>query len=117
MEKKVEFGFGKGVQTISLPVEQILYDIEGRAAEPIADMYASVKEALANPIGTKPLKELVKPGEKVCLVVSDITRGWIRNDLLLPPLLDVLNSAGVPDENIFIGIILNKVIKLTIRFK
>ena len=106
MQKKIEFGFGKGVQTISLPVEQILYDIEGQAAEPIADMYAAVKEALANPIGTKPLKEIVKPGEKVCLVVSDITRGWIRNDLLLPPLLDVLNSAGVPDEDIFIVIAL-----------
>ena len=32
--------------------------------------------------------------------VSDITRAWQRNDRTLPLLLNYLNRAGIPDENI-----------------
>lgn len=104
MEKVFEFGFGKGTQSLSLPTEQIVHEIEGEEAPALKDVAAAVKEALQNPIGTPPLKEIVKPGETVCLAVSDITRAWVRNDLLLPPLLDELNAAGIPDENIAIVI-------------
>ena len=40
-----------------------------------------------------PLGEIVKPGETVAITVSDITRGWQRNDLTLPILIDYLNEA------------------------
>lgn len=106
MEKVFEFGFGKGTQSLSLPVEQIVHEVEGVDAPALEDVGATVIEALRNPIGTPPLKEIVKPGETVCLAVSDITRAWVRNDLILPPLLNELNAAGVPDENISIVIAL-----------
>ena len=46
--------------------------------------------------------EVVKPGDKVVIVVSDVTRLWVQADILLPVLLDVLNGAGVPDKDISI---------------
>ena len=33
-----------------------------------------VRRAMANPIGSRRLKEIVNPGEKVVIITSDITR-------------------------------------------
>ena len=98
--KTFELGFGKGTQTISLPSQQVINQVEGNEAPAIEDIPAAVIEALRNPNGTPPLQTIVSPGETVCIVVSDLTRAWIRHELILPPLLNELNEAGIPDENI-----------------
>jgi lactate racemase len=72
-----------------------------RAAEPIAGETRAVADALANPIGAAPLRDIVRPGERVCIVVNDITR-LTRTDLMLPPIVHTLNAAGIPDRDIFI---------------
>ena len=56
-------------------------------------------EALANPIGSSPLSKLAKPGDKVCLVFTDVTRAC-PDYLLVPPMLRELELAGVRDEDI-----------------
>ena len=104
--KTVEFGYGRGKIAFTLPAEKIIQEIDGRPAEAITDVPAAVRQALNNPIGTQPLKEIVKSGEKVAIVVSDITRAWIKHDQFLPTLLDELNHAGIPDQDIFIIIAL-----------
>lgn len=106
MEKILEFGFGKGTQRISLPAIKIINEVEGKEAPAIPDVGQVVTEALRSPIGTPALKDIVKPGETVCLTVNDITRTWVRHDLILPALLNELNEAGIPDENISIVIAL-----------
>lgn len=103
-EKIFEFGFGDQKLKLALPEEQIIEVIDGQPYEPVTDVVAAVKEALANPIGTPPLKEIVKPGEKVGIVVSDITRAWVKFNHFLPVLLDELNAAGIPDSDMFIVI-------------
>jgi nickel-dependent lactate racemase len=65
------------------------------------DETGAIRHALEHPLGTPPLRDIVRPGERVCIVVNDITR-LTRTDLFLPPLLDVLNAAGIPDADIFI---------------
>ncbi|MGI6077499.1 MAG: nickel-dependent lactate racemase [Fastidiosipilaceae bacterium] len=62
---------------------------------------AEVKRSLENPISSPRLKDIVKPGESVCLITSDITRP-IPSYTVLPPVLDELNACGVKDEDIFI---------------
>ena len=98
--KTFELGFGKGTQTISLPAQQVINQVEGNEALAIEDIPAAVIEALRNPNGTPPLQNIVSAGETVCIVVSDLTRAWIRHELILPPLFNELNEAGIPDENI-----------------
>ena len=105
-EKKFSFGFGSAAMELSLPEEKIIYEIEGRPAAAIENVPAAVTAALRNPIGTPPLQEIVKPGESVAIIVSDITRAWIKSNLFLPTLLDELNAAGIPDQDIFIVIAL-----------
>src|SRR5690554_5634694 len=59
----------------------------------------AVMEALRNPIGTAPLKDMVKSTDKVVIVISDITRPT-PNEKLVPWLLNEMKH--VPLENITI---------------
>jgi nickel-dependent lactate racemase len=72
-----------------------------RPAPGIADERGAVFDALENPTGTAPLRKIVRPGERVAIIVNDITR-LTRTDLLLPPIVQTLNAAGVPDRDIVI---------------
>jgi len=62
---------------------------------------AAVQSALEQPIGAPPLRQIVHSGERVAIIVNDITR-LTRTDLLLPPIVNTLNAAGIPDADIFI---------------
>lgn len=71
------------------------------AAETCAQNSAAALEAaLADPIGTPPLEQLVKAGESCAIAVSDITRLWVGTKYFLPAIVERLNRAGVPDERI-----------------
>ncbi|MDR3560327.1 MAG: nickel-dependent lactate racemase [Negativicutes bacterium] len=102
MSTKITLGFGNKELQVAFPTKQILHVIEGKHVDPIVDVEAAVKEALNNPIGAMSLKKTVAKGDKVAIIVSDITRGWVRHDLFLPPLLNELNAAGVPDSDIYL---------------
>jgi len=74
--------------------------LEPRDTQPLADPAAAVREALRHPIGTLPLRELVRREQRIAILVNDITR-LARTDLFLPVLADELNRAGIPDAQIF----------------
>ncbi len=83
-----------GAAALRLPVDaDLIAPPETRAA---ADERAAVRHALEHPIGCEPLSRIVKPGERVVIIVNDITR-LARTDLLLPLIIETL---GVPDSDI-----------------
>lgn len=102
---KFLFKYGKGTLSFSIPKEQILCQITADEYPPLTNIPDAVKQAIDKPIDSAPLKELVKPGEKVVITVSDITRSWQRMSLVLPVILDTLNNAGIPDGDITILIV------------
>lgn len=64
-----------------------------------------ILRALREPVGTPPLDNIVRPGESVVIVTSDITR-YSASEVYLPLLVDELNHCGIADENISIVIAL-----------
>ncbi|MFZ3048005.1 MAG: nickel-dependent lactate racemase, partial [Desulfatirhabdiaceae bacterium] len=94
--------YGKSVISFDLPREQVLCEVKGRPYPSVPDLEQAYRHALDHPIDAPPLRELVRPGERVTIAVSDITRVWQRNDLTLPILLETLNAAGVADEDVTI---------------
>ncbi len=98
--REFKLKYGKNEVSFNIPADQLLYEIRGRNVNPLPDLESAYRYALEHPIDSPPLREIVKPGEKVAITVSDITRAWQRNDQTLPILIEVLNEAGVPDENI-----------------
>lgn len=94
--------YGKEKISFEIPDERIIDVVEGASYPALADPEKAFIEALDNPVGTKALKEIVKPGETVCIVVSDVTRGWIGYSRFLPTLLNYLNAAGIEDKDMFL---------------
>ncbi len=78
------------------------------AAAPAAnlpDPETEIRRALACPIGTPPLAEIIRPGERVAIVTSDITR-YTGSERYLPILVEELNRCGIADHDIEIIIAL-----------
>jgi nickel-dependent lactate racemase len=65
----------------------------------VADPAASLRAALDAPIEAPPLRELIRPGDRATIVVSDATRVTGARELL-PPLLAYLDSAGLSAERV-----------------
>jgi len=99
-EKEFTLRYGKGDVSFKIPSEQLLYELEGRNLKPPEDLAEAYFYALDHPIDSPPLREIIKPGDRVAVTVSDVTRGWQKNADTLPLLIDVLNQAGVPDDHI-----------------
>ncbi|CAG0969426.1 lactate racemase [Anaerolineales bacterium] len=91
--------YSKSNLEFSLPSTMKVAVAISQEAKLLLDVEVSIKDALANPIGTPPLRELAKPGDRVCIVFTDITRAS-PDHLLVPALLKELEKAGVKDENI-----------------
>lgn len=92
--------FGKGTVPVALPAAHVYYEVIGKEVSAVADLPTAIRAALERPIDSPPLREMLRPGDRVALVVSDITRSWQRMDLVLPILLETIEQAGVPDERI-----------------
>jgi nickel-dependent lactate racemase len=61
----------------------------------------AIREALEKPIGTERLSEMAGPTDSVAIVVNDITRP-VSSEIILPPILEELHAAGVPNDNVVI---------------
>ncbi len=99
--KTFSFGIGKTTQDVALPEEHISEVLEGQPV-PACDVKAATLEAMRHPIGSKPLQERFHKGDKVCLVVADVTRTWNRSSEYVIHIVNELNLAGVSDEDMYI---------------
>jgi len=94
---KIKLAYGKTGLEISLPDDVSVTVVEPEYVDGLLDQAGALRDALRRPIGSPPLKALVKPSDKVGIAFSDITRPT-PNHLILPALLGEL--AHVPDEQI-----------------
>ncbi len=101
MSKTLSFRYGSEGRTITLPAGAFCDTIVPQSLPPLSDPASAVCEALAAPIGAPPLREILHPGDKVAVVVNDITR-LVNSDVFLPVLLNEINACGVPDGDVFI---------------
>ncbi len=72
------------------------------AARPVAlpaDDPAMLRERLAHPVGSHPLRDLLKSGDSVAVPVSDITR-YSATEIFLEPLLAETDAAGVSRDRV-----------------
>jgi nickel-dependent lactate racemase len=87
---------------IELPEKNLSYILDiGSVSDiyAIEDPYVEVEKALRNPISHPDIKESVKKGYKVVILGDDIARPTPCGELI-PPILDLLNEAHIPDKDI-----------------
>ena len=99
--KEYKFKYGKAVIPFSLDPQLVMGELTIKDHPPMKDPVAEIQKAIRNPIQSKPFGEIVKPGQTVCFLVNDPTR-VANSHVFMPLLLNELNSAGIPDKDMFI---------------
>jgi nickel-dependent lactate racemase len=93
--------YGKTGLMVDLPNEKVIGPLEIKNAIPLANQSQAISDALANPIGSKPLAEIAKGKKTACILICDITRP-VPNKVILPQILKTIEEAGVPRSGITI---------------
>ena len=97
---EIELPCGECVLTARIPTRNIACVLTRQDAKGLADERQAITQSLRSPIESPPLRDLVKPSDKVMVIATDNTRPC-PDDRILPPLLAELESK-VPRENITI---------------
>ena len=97
---RIKLDYGRTGLWVDLP-DHCQGPLQIKPAQPLENPEKAIADAIAKPIGTRPLAELAQGKMSACIVICDITRP-VPNKLILPPLLQTLESSGIPREKICI---------------
>jgi nickel-dependent lactate racemase len=103
--KETSINYGTGEMDIRVPDDAtILTWKELRQDPPAVDPYKATEEALNNPLGMPPLKELANPGDKVVIGFPDRVKGGVHEEahrkVAIPIIIEHLKEAGVKEKDI-----------------
>jgi len=87
--------FGRGTVTIDVPSGATV--LRARATPALPAPVHEVSKALAEPIGTPPLRKIAEGRSSAVVVLCDFTRP-MPHKVILAPLLDEIARAGIPRE-------------------
>ncbi len=99
---KVKLAYGDGYLSVELPEERTTV-IQPSHTPGIEDERKAVLAALEKPIAARPLPAWIKPGDRVCIAFTDITRAT-PNERIIPWLLDYLASVARQDITLLNGL-------------
>ncbi len=92
----MDLKYGSASFTLDLPIERLTGVIEPTIATSSASPEEIINQALDS---CQPTISTFKPGERVVIVTSDITR-YTGSEIYLPLLVERLNRQGIPDRDI-----------------
>jgi nickel-dependent lactate racemase len=98
----LELPYGHGTVSTQVPaaaLQAVLVPLQPEGEPSLHDETQILHDALARPIGTPRLRDLARPGQKIVIVTSDLTRPC-PSEQLLPPVLAELAAAGVNDRDV-----------------
>ncbi|NBR07124.1 MAG: nickel-dependent lactate racemase [Planctomycetes bacterium] len=98
---RIKMDYGKTGLMVDLPADKVIGPLEIKSANPLDDQSKAISDALANPIGSRPLAEIAKGKKTACILICDITRP-VPNKVILPQILKTIEDAGVPRGGITI---------------
>jgi nickel-dependent lactate racemase len=100
-DRAADLRYGPGTRRVRVPAPARVEVLHKPPLAPLADPSAAVAAALDAPVAAPPLASLAANAALACIVVCDVTRP-VPNGLLLRPILERLEAAGVPREAVTI---------------
>jgi nickel-dependent lactate racemase len=108
----IEVGVELGQGEIAVRVPPGCVTLGMKETRPLSDPGAAIRDALARPIGSPTLAEIVRAKRRAaaevtaCIATSDITRPvpYRGPAGILPPLLSLLQDAGIRRENVTLAV-------------
>lgn len=105
---KMELAYGESTVEMDFSGAESVQVLQGKALTPIENLQDAFYSAVTQECVESPaLKELVVSGDQVTIVVSDITRYWMRQDKIVALLVEYLaEEVGVAYEDMAVVIAL-----------
>ena len=100
---KVSFPYGTDFIDFNVPGKNLLRVLKPNETPALRDLCKSVRDAIWNPIGTKRLHEIARRGDRVAIIINDITRP-VPNDQILPVVLEELTQGGIQKRDVVVVI-------------
>jgi len=97
--KRFPIPCGKRTISLEIPDNVSVQWVESHPMKPVPNVEKAIEEAIQHPIGSPQLRNLVKPGQKVALIVTDITRK-LPEEIILPLLIKELSAGGIKKSDI-----------------
>ncbi|MHB9093780.1 MAG: nickel-dependent malate racemase, LarAH6 family [Eubacteriales bacterium] len=97
--KTFSLGFGKASLEFTVNESNVLGELLPNEVNAELTGQDEVSRAVLNPVNSMRIKDIVKSGEKIVIITSDITRP-MPSKTVLPVILEGLSSAGVKDSDI-----------------
>ncbi|MBS5843270.1 MAG: nickel-dependent lactate racemase [Clostridiales bacterium] len=94
-----EFGFGTEKQQIEIPEKNLYRELLANDNIAFSPEDADIRYSLEHPVNSKRLKDIIKPGEKIAIITSDITRP-MPTYKVMPELLAELQAGGADFKDI-----------------
>ena len=98
--KKYELKYGRSTVNFSINEKNVIGVIDNIPSTSSKTEKDVLKEALQNPISSPRISEIVHPGEKICIIIPDVTRIWQKSSVYLPFIVDELLQAGIETKDI-----------------
>ncbi len=101
----VTLPYGDDTVEVRIPAGNLIGVYSPNELSPVAGVGSEIVRAIDHPIGSKPLRDLVRGSSRVVILADDNTR-LTPVDRILPVVLDEMNAAGIGDEQVAVVIAL-----------
>lgn len=96
---KVTIPYGHEKVSFDVPEKNFIGMLDPTFTPALEDIHTAIEHAIDNPIGTRPLDQIVQPGKKIAIIIDDGSRPTPISTIL-PILLPRLETAGARPEDI-----------------
>ena len=101
--KGYHFAYGSTQVELELPDSEQIVELKGHWEPSVEDIPKTLAQALEHPVHQLPLNQWLQPGDLMTLIISDMSRFWMRQDLVIPPLVDYMEQrCGIRPEDLVI---------------
>ncbi|HZL91648.1 MAG TPA: nickel-dependent lactate racemase [Pirellulaceae bacterium] len=98
---RVKLEYGRTGLSAELPDKHVVRTLKYKDAPPLPDPRGELLKVLERPNGTPPIAEIARGKKDACIVICDITRP-VPNEMILRPMLEILEREGIAREKITI---------------
>ena len=101
--ERAELRYGKGTVALDLSAAASVSYLYGNEMPAIADLPEAFRRAVEEECAGAPLRERVHAGDQITIILSDVTRFWMRQDRICELLVKYLErECGIDDGNIVV---------------
>lgn len=102
---EISMPYGSRTRVLRIPEENLLGVFSPRMVAACPDVEGEIRRALAEPIGAPALREAARGAGNVVILADDMTR-QTPVEMIIPAVLDELNTAGVRDDQVTVVVAL-----------